>query len=91
MSPLGQSEALFYDYSFLNIGGKTYLYERAMAPYNGINYDNVMTLEQTEARYGAIEFPATDYDTRRIYALTPDGHAKLLCGFHPRPRPEEFM
>ena len=50
-----------------------------------------MTLEQTEARYGAIEFPATDYDTRRIYALTPDGHAKLLCGFHPRPRPEEFM
>ncbi len=71
---------------FVRISGKTYLYEGDFGLIS--NYPGVPTAE-IDAMNGAA--PGPQSPTHRLFALTPDGRADLICSWAPRQRPEEYL
>ncbi len=66
----------------LRISGRTYVYLRQVPAFDWDDFSEV----------DAGRSPQSDQRlTRGIVELHPDGRSTLLCGWAPRPRPEEFL
>lgn len=72
-----------YGYRPVRLGGRVYLYVRDRPAFEG-DFDR-------EAWEGSFRQPEGISMTRALLALSPDGAARTVCAWGPRPRPEEYL